>query len=1003
MGQAARSSTYYVRTNGSDGAPGSSWFNAKRTVQAAINAASSGSEVWVAKGTYTGRITLKSGVSVYGGFAGTESDRSARNWATNVTIMDGNQAGTVVTVPSTASSVCVDGFTIRNGKAGSRNGGGISNAGSQVTIANNVIAGNSAYATYSSDACSGGIYCTNSSATITNNTLTANTGNCCGAIFCDNSSPTITNNTLISNAGDYVGAVDCASSSPTIANNTMIGNSGGFAGGVYCTNSSPTIVNNLFRGNVAGAIDCEYSSSPTISNNLILGNGGFYGVIMSDNTSSPIIGSNTIMANSGVFGGGVYCGGGSPFISNNIIAFNSFCGIDYSGVAPTVRNNDVYGNGGYDYSGPGIGNISVDPMIDGREFGAYHVASTSPCVNTGWADAPGLASTDIDGQLRVQGGVIDIGADESNGADQPAFSRTSIRVSPTGNDSQDGSTWASAKKTVGAACQTLANSGGEIWVKAGVYNECMALPPFVYLYGGFAGTETDRSQRNWSANISILDGAQRTGSVIAARGGHLVNTIDGFTIRNGSGTRANPVGWGYGIYGGGIFLDHSGFSITNNVITANTAGGGGGIECWDGWPLISNNTISANSATNGGGIHGHYLHGTISGNRISANSAVSNGGGAFFEGGGGRIVDNIFDANTAGSGGAVYFGDMGSGDVTNNTIVGNTAGSGGGMTLSSDVSIYNTVVAFNSSGIYRVGSHANGSTRNNNIYANTSYDYSGSASPGVGDISADPLFVNRSAGDYHLTFASPCINAGFSTANSIPTIDMDGQGRIGGANADIGADEYYSTLKDARLAPGGYPANMIGTVVTAAFPDFFYVESDNRTAGIRVNSVGHALTQGMRVDVTGSLTTNTDSERCVDASDAHICAAPNDRGSISPLALPNSFLGGGTAGQQPGVWGWVSSVGSDGHAVRTWGAVSGINNIGLLVTTWGKFTKTGDATFTIDDGSGVNVECVVPSGVTLSDSWTYVAVTGISSCQTAGSEVHRLLRVRDGTDIVRMQ
>ncbi|HOM73298.1 MAG TPA: hypothetical protein PLP86_13740, partial [Armatimonadota bacterium] len=69
-----------------------------------------------------------------------------------------------------------------------------------------------------------------------------------------------------------------------------------------------------------------------------------------------------------------------------------------------------------------------------------------------------------------------------------------------------------------------------------------------------------------------------------------------------------------------------------------------------------------------------------------------------------------------------------------------------------------------------------------------------------------------------------------------------------------------------------------------------------------------------------------------------------------------------------------------------------LNNIGLLVRTCGKFTY-------IDDGSGINLKCIVPDDVTLDENWTFVAVTGISSCEMVGDELHRLLLVRSQSDI----
>ncbi len=55
-----------------------------------------------------------------------------------------------------------------------------------------------------------------------------------------------------------------------------------------------------------------------------------------------------------------------------------------------------------------------------------------------------------------------------------------------------------------------------------------------------------------------------------------------------------------------------------------------------------------------------------------------------------------------------------------------------------------------------------------------------------GNINGDPLFVNAPAGDFHLTVASPAINAG--TTIGAPSLDLDGVRR--GAQPDIGAFEY---------------------------------------------------------------------------------------------------------------------------------------------------------------------------------------------------------------------
>jgi hypothetical protein len=175
-------------------------------------------------------------------------------------------------------------------------------------------------------------------------------------------------------------------------------------------------------------------------------------------------------------------------------------------------------------------------------------------------------------------------------------------------------------------------------------------------------------------------------------------------------------------------------------------------------------------------------------------------------------------------------------------------------------------------------------------------------------------------------------------------------------------------------------------IVTASFGDYFYVENQDRTIGIRVDKMSHGLSVGDRVAVSGSLFTNADGERYISAASA----VATGSGSVAELGLTNRALGGGD-------WSYNSSTRAGQRGVS---GGSGLNNIGLLVRTWGKFTRTSDATFTLDDGSGITLKCIVPAGVTLNPDWTYASVTGISSCETVGSEVRRLLRVRTRQDIV---
>src|SRR5262249_41625709 len=140
---------------------GTSWVNAFTSLQSALTNASvhSGDEIWVAKGTYTptsgtdrfSSFNLDAGVGVYGGFSrnGTETLRSERNVATNVTTLSGEIGDPTKTADNSYHVVyssgldktaILDGFTITGGNADggslSNFGGGMYNDNSSPTLTN---------------------------------------------------------------------------------------------------------------------------------------------------------------------------------------------------------------------------------------------------------------------------------------------------------------------------------------------------------------------------------------------------------------------------------------------------------------------------------------------------------------------------------------------------------------------------------------------------------------------------------------------------------------------------------------------------------------------------------------------------------------------------------------------------------------------------------------------------------------------------------------------------
>lgn len=804
----ARGAVVFVNKSSPGPHNGQTWSTGYLTIEDGINAAGAGAEVWVAAGQYNERITLKSGVALYGGFLGTESVGDQRNVNANPTIIDAQAAGVVVTVQAGAdASARLDGFVVRNGKADL--GGGIRCSGSSPTITNNVISGNV------SDGYGGGIACDNgSSPAIVNNLITNNTaanlygdgaGICCNT----NSNPLIYGNTIRGNiATQNGGGIAVWNSSPTIANNIIIDNLSYLVEKVFDPNRGTDRLSIGGGGILASERDMVDNfpvlgarCNITVVNNVISANGGPFlcgglGVIDADN-SSPLIANNTICSNNGA---GFWWREVKHRFSNNIVAYNS-AGI-YGDPNPgtlvsTLSCNDVFGNGmpgvaPADYGDIGRqtgynGNLSADPLLVSGMYGDYHIQPASPCRNAGDNTAVKATWSDLDGQPRTLEGRVDIGAYESNGAAH-AVPSPRFYVSTTGNDAAAGTTWGTAKRSIGAALAAAKLAGGDVWVKAGTYNELIHLSPYTRLLGGFNGTETDPAQANPAANATIIDGGAK-GSVVVAMNGYMVSHMHGFTIRNGNGPdrgggilciAAGPVIQGNVVtgnsatgYGGGIALYASEAIVTGNTITANNIHGpGAGLYASYSLPLVQGNLISANqtdsgeaggmtfeysypvvadnevSNNRGGGLHFGFSSVVIDGNYLHHNySEGDTGGGIEFQFCTGRVANNYLIHNNsmtllgAGMGGAIAVFGASEGTynllIANNTIAGNGAQFGGGdygggigyLLLSpGKLTIANNIIAYNTGGIYQTFQDPPGPSAvlsHNLLYANTHQDLYG--------------------------------------------------------------------------------------------------------------------------------------------------------------------------------------------------------------------------------------------------------------------------------------
>jgi len=372
------------------GGSGSSWGTAMNRLDMAMYMAQAGEQVWVAKGTYKPTNTtdrsksfvLQQGVTLYGGFDGSETDISQRNVELNETILSADLVGndnysdadfSDVTDNSYhvligANNATIDGITIAGGNATGKapfdRGGGLYNM-SASPILNNVrfLENRANYA-------GGGIYNGNGSSPQLSNF----SFNSCfaqhagGAVYnTPGSTPSFSNGSLGYNSAKHGGGIFNDSSSPTFNTVQFVSNTATYFGGGMCNRngSSPVLNTGIFQNNRASLGAGMYNvdgSSPTIT--------GFYflinkadngGGIFAYNNSMVNISQTTFNGNSATyFGGGIYLYKASAGLAQlNRVAFINNTARDGAGMAirsnsSPVVTNAVFANNAASATGGGV-------------------------------------------------------------------------------------------------------------------------------------------------------------------------------------------------------------------------------------------------------------------------------------------------------------------------------------------------------------------------------------------------------------------------------------------------------------------------------------------------------------------------------------------------------------------------------------------------------------------------------------------------------------------------
>jgi hypothetical protein len=445
-------------------------------------------------------------------------------------------------------------------------------------------------------------------------------------------------------------------------------------------------------------------------------------------------------------------------------------------------------------------------------------------------------------------------------------------------------------KTVQAAVAAAAD-GDTIQVAKGLYGAVSLSNKEVYLYGGYAGAgDFSEATRDPGANATFVEGDASTpaftlfdakqsivdGFVVTnSRHGFVVDSDD-FT--NSQPTLAAPIIRGNLIErngnatetGGGLALDHCNAQIVNNVIRQNDGRRGAAIssDCWT--LVISGNQITDNVGheDHAGGLNltGHVtVHANfIKGNRIGDSLGYGWGGGAlaYNQGTVAHFSYNIWTANHAPSIGAALFVDDGAVatvdhdifyaqdcadeggqgvyvdgysntigsmvTLTNVTIAGNhcTNANGGGAVYVERVSHVDVI----SSILWDNGADELHTDDTSSI--SVTYSDVHQATPGAGNINADPLFFAPASGDFHEKSTAgrfdPVTRTWVTDAVMSPAIDKGDPGgdysMEPGPNGErINMGAYGGTPEASMGGPGGTPPSDAGPGPDAnAFDDGGY-------------------------------------------------------------------------------------------------------------------------------------------------------------------------------------
>ncbi len=291
------SSRFYINWMAAEGGDGSSWEKAFNSISDALNSVWQGDELWAAQGTYSEAVILEASVSLYGGFAGTESSLAERNWREHATTIDASGFSSQAIYGATGT--VIDGFKVTGGKMS-------------------------------------GIYCYQAATRIANCTITQNSETAFiygGGITCQGASLEITDCTITNNTTKYVGGgIQCMDCDVKILGCSILGNSTlGAGGGVFCSHSTLAMKDCMISANKAGS-----KGGFSVVNGW-MGGGGIYCANSTFSVTSCTLSENSTL----IEGGGFGCMSSTAYVRDCIIQANSTSMGDGAGINLSSSNGVI--------------------------------------------------------------------------------------------------------------------------------------------------------------------------------------------------------------------------------------------------------------------------------------------------------------------------------------------------------------------------------------------------------------------------------------------------------------------------------------------------------------------------------------------------------------------------------------------------------------------------------------------------------------------------------------